>query len=305
MKKIITQSKITRVPVTPEDFLRLLDIDETQLRKCLRLLPLLYKNILITKEDGGKRSISVPKDNLKIIQRAILDKFFSKIRLPICVYGFSKGRSIIENAKYHANSDYLLNLDIKNFFPSVHFEKVKQIYKDIGYDTIMSEILCKLTTYQYKLPQGAPTSPFLASFALNNLDFRLVNLAKKNYISYTRYFDDLCFSGSKRIMILEKDIVKIITQEGYKLKKAKRQLFSKSETKEINGISISDGKLFLKNTPDLQLYITELKQYGLSRSRSDNPEKERLSLLGKIMFLKKIDAEKADILKNEFDNIKW
>ena len=305
MKKIITKGKIKNIVVTTEALLGLLNIPSDVVKKFLRLGPILYKDVLISKKAGKFRPISIPRNDLKSVQKAIVDKMFSRIKLPFCVYGFSKSKTIIENAKYHAESDFLLNLDIKNFFPSVHFEKIKQMYKDIGCEDALSEILCKLTTYKYSLPQGAPTSPFLASLALNNLDNRLMKLAKKNYISYTRYFDDMSFSGSKRVEKLEQDIVQIILEEGYKINQ-KRQLFVKGQIKEVNGISIElNGRLFLKNTNDLCSYANDLKEFGFSKLKSNNPEKERLSLLGKINFLKQVDLAKGKDLKVIFDSIKW
>ena len=305
MKKIITKGKTERFALTAGEFLHLVDMNELTFRKCLRLVPLSYKNITIPKKNGGQRIISVPKDDLKRIQRVILDKIFSKIKLPACAYGFSKGKTIIENANYHAKSESLLNLDIQNFFPSVHFEKVKQIFRDMGFDETISDILCQLTTFEHKLPQGAPTSPFIASFALNNLDYRLLDLARKNYISYSRYFDDLCFSGGKRVAVLEKDISKIISQEGYKVKRKKRQYFTKGETKEVNGISIANGKLFLKNTDVLFLYLNELKDFGLRKLRSDNPGKEYASLVGKVSFLKAIDSRNGELAEEILKSIHW
>ena len=304
MKKIVTHSKIKKDIPSLDCLASILGIDRVIFNKILRTTPRLYTQITLLKKDGSPRPINAPKKNLKSIQRSILDKIFSDIELQPCVYGLSKNHSIIENAKYHSKSDYLLNLDIKSFFPNVHFEKVKQIYRDIGIDEISSE-MCMLTTLNFELPQGAPSSPFIASLALTNLDYRLANLAESNHLLYTRYFDDICFSGSKRIKEIEKSIIKIINQEGYQVKKEKRQLFEKGFAKEINGILITDGKLSLKNTGDLFEYLEELNYGGLTRLKSDNPEKERLSLKGKISFLNQVDkilGKKAEIA---FNAIRW
>ncbi|MDD4902821.1 MAG: reverse transcriptase family protein [Patescibacteria group bacterium] len=304
MKKIITHRKINKDISTLDQLVSILEIDKIIFSKILRTAPLLYKQIALSKKDGSYRNINAPRPDLKLIQRLILDKVFSGIKLPPCVYGLSKNRSIIENAKYHSRSDYLLNLDIKNFFPSVHFEKVKQIFQDIGLGKISSD-LCKLTTLNYELPQGTPTSPFLASLALNNLDYRLTKLAESNHLLYTRYFDDICFSGDRRIKALEESIKGIIKEEGYRVKTSKRQLFEKGAVKEINGILITEGKLSLKSTADLFAYLNELKSEGLSQLKSDNPEKECHSLRGKISFLKQIDRKMASRMENVFCLIKW
>ena len=305
MKKIITHQNLCKEIKTVDDFCRIISVEKSFLQKHIRICPLLYIDIPLKKKDGTPRPIRAPKDKLKTIQRSILKNILSDIKLPPCCYGFSKNKSIIENAKIHSKNDFLLNLDIQDFFPSVHYEKVKQIFLDTGLNEEISDIICGLTTYEYRLPQGAPTSPFLASFALSNLDYRLVQLAKNNYLTYTRYFDDISFSGNKRVVALEKDIMKIIKEEGYKVKMSKRKLFKKGEDKEVNGILIVDKKLSLENTEELFNYVSDINKYGLSKLRNDNFEKEKQSLMGKIAFLKQVDHKKGNDVEKIFTCIKW
>lgn len=305
MKKIITHQNLCKDIKTVDDFCHIISVEKSFLQKHIRLCPLLYIDIPLKKKDGTPRPIRAPRDKLKTIQRAILKNIFSDIKLPPCCYGFLKNKSIIENAKVHSKNDFLLNLDVQDFFPSVHYKKVQQIFLDIGLNDEISGILCSLTTYEYRLPQGAPTSPFLASFALSNLDYRLMQLAKSNYLTYTRYFDDISFSGNKRIIVLEKYILRIIKEEGYKVKMSKRKLFEKGQEKEVNGILIINKKLSLKNTGELFDYITDISKYGLSKLKTDNPEKERRSIRGKIAFLKQVDQEKSNKIEAVFASILW
>lgn len=305
MKKIITHQNICKDIKTIDDFCRILSVEKPFLQKHLRLCPLFYIDIPLKKKDGTPRPIRAPKGQLKIIQRAILKNILSDIKLPPCCYGFSKKKSIIENAKVHSKNDFLLNLDIQDFFPSVHYTKVQQIFSDIGLNNEISNILCGLTTYEYRLPQGAPTSPFLASFALSNLDYRLMKLVESNHLTYTRYFDDVSFSGNKRVVALEKDILRIIKEEGYKVKMSKRKLFEKGEEKEVNGILIINKKLAVRNTEELFDYVSDISKYGLSKLRSDNPEKEKQSLKGKIAFLRQVEPEQANKIEAVFASIKW
>lgn len=305
MKKIITHQNICKDIKTIDDFCRILSVEKSFLQKHIRLCPLLYIEIPLKKKDGTPRPIRAPKDKLKTIQRAILKNILSDIKLPPCCYGFSKKKSIIENAKVHSKNDFLLNLDIQDFFPSVHYTKVQQIFSDIGLNNEISNILCGLTTYEYRLPQGAPTSPFLASLALSNLDYRLMKLAESNHITYTRYFDDVSFSGNNRVMALEKTIMQIIKQEGYKVKTSKRKLFEKGREKEVNGILIINKKLAVRNTEELFDYVSDISKYGLSKLRSDNPEKEKQSLKGKIAFLRQVEPEQANKIEAVFASILW
>ena len=305
MKETIIRKDPLESIKTIDDFCRLISVEKLFLQKQARLCPLSYIEIPFEKKDGTPRPIRAPKKKLKLIQRAILDNILSDIKLPPCCYGFSKNKSIIENAKIHLKGNYLLNLDIRNFFPSVHYTKIQKIFLDIGLNQRLADILCNLTTYEYRLPQGAPTSPFLASVALSNLDYRLTKLAKSNYLTYTRYFDDITFSGSKRVILLERDIIQIIKEEGYIISILKRKIFTKGEIKEVNGILLKNGKLSLKNTDELLSYVEDISKYGLSRLKTDNPEKERQSIIGKIAFLKQINPGKSYKAESLFSSIKW
>ncbi len=304
MKKIIIHNNIKKSLASEEELFTALKANRQTFNQCLREAPLLYFPIKIPKKNGGFRDINMPSQELKLIQRKILDNILLDIKLPSCVYGLSKNKTALDNAKYHSKSDYLLSLDLENFFPSVHFKRIKEIFRNIGLENV-SETLCKLTTLNHELPQGAPTSPILANLSLDNLDYRLTKLAESNYLIYSRYFDDICFSGSKRIIGIEKSIHKIITEEGYQTKSSKRMLFVKNDEKEINGILIKDGKLSLKNTTELLNYLKEINEYGFGKLQSDNPTKERLSIMGKIAYLKKVAPEQSLVMEEIFNSIDW
>ena len=109
----------------------------------------------------------------------------------------------------------------------------------------------------------------------------------------------------KRVKVIEKDILRIIVEEGYKTKTSKRALYEKRDTKEINGICALRGKLFLKNTDEILNYINDLATHGLERLQTANPIKECQSLKGKIAFLKQVDPRQGDELEKVFMKIKW
>lgn len=264
-----------------------------------------YRKILRMKKDDGVRTIYAPSDELKNVQRCILDKILIYEKLPDCVYGIGKDKGIIENAQKHVQGAYLLNLDIQNFFPSVHWKRVEQIYKEIGCADEVGRTLCRFSTLNHGLPQGAPTSPYLANLALHNLDYRLYSLCKKNRLTYTRYFDDISVSGNIRVKTLEKTFIQIISEEGYKTKPSKRKLFGPEQNKEITGILISDGRLSIVKEGEIRKYIIALKQNGFGALASDNIEKEKRSLLGKIMFLKQVNPAQATTMEKLFQEIEW
>ncbi len=304
MKKITHKTS----PVTlnnVSDLAAFLDLKEGDLIKVIARVPDSYKEIELEKKDGGIRKISAPKHGLKIIQRKILDKYFSKIGLHPCAYGFGQGKSIIDNAQKHTKGRYLLTFDIRNFFPSVHYRKVQQIYSDLGCSEETSCLLCKLTTLNYSLPQGAPTSPYVASLALENMDNRISLLARRNRTIYTRYFDDITLSAHNEIRI-EPTIIKIIFSEGYKVKRSKIFRFNPRQTKKVTGVLIKpDGSLDIEAREELFGYLNDLKKFGPLKSKSAMLEKEMLSIKGKIAFLMSVNKKRGQNLKKLYSQIKW
>lgn len=269
-------------------------------------IPYYYNKVKIPKKDGGERILFVPDESLKEIQGLILKEMLEKIKLPECVFGGVKNKSIIENALRHSKNKYLINIDIKNFFPSVHHTLVNKLFLDLGSDKCIVDILTKLTTFNYCLPQGAPTSPYLANLVLNNLDYRLYNFSKKFGVTYTRYFDDLSLSGDSKVIDLKNDFIKIVIEEGYKIKIEKIKEFKHGQTKEITGILINKtGELSLKKRDDLEKYLRNIHEQGIRALSSDNIKKEELSASSKINFINKINKKDGCHLEKLFNKIDW
>lgn len=268
-----------------------------------------YSPILLLKKDKiSYRTISAPNKDLKVIQRKILDLIISKTKLPSYVYGHGSLKSIVQNATSHANNDCLLNVDIKKFFPSVHYKKVHKLFCELGFSEEQAFLLTKLTTYKKCLPQGAPTSPYLASLILNNLDNRINKLCKKNRLTYTRYFDDISISGTERAFKVLKTISEIVKSEGYKLHEVgdKISMYKSGDEKLITGITISpDKKLSVGGVDELLRYISELAKEGLNHLKTDNIEKEKQVLYGKVAFIQQVDLELGIKLRTLLDSVKW
>jgi retron-type reverse transcriptase len=209
-----------------------------------------YKEKEIQKKKGGTRKIMPPNFNLKKIQRKILDEILCKIPQLECVYGLSKNKGIVDNAKLHKNnfSKQLLNLDIENFFPSISNKEVYKIFNKIGFNKENSLILTKLCTIDKALPQGAPTSPYLASMVCSRLDKKIFNYCKNRDFVYTRYFDDISISGKNILPKHEDYFIEIIQSHGFNSNQKKREFFDYDKDKVINnvlitrlGLSVSDS----------------------------------------------------------------
>jgi RNA-directed DNA polymerase len=292
--------------LTPNELARLLKVIEKELLEISLRSGDLYDQIPLKKKDGGVRIINAPVSELKLLQRSVLYNYLDKIKLLPCAYGCGSGKSIIENARAHIKNKNMVSFDIKDFFPSIHYKKILQLYVNTGCSEEVAEILCKITTLDYSLPQGAPTSPYLSNLVLNNLDKRIMFLAKSNRCTYTRYFDDIAISGSERVHNIQNTIKSIIETEGYKIKKSKSFTYNKDEDKKITGIIIrKDGTLDIDGKEKLMDYLKELKKFGISYLKSSVPEKEKQSLGGKIAFISSVNKKYGKSLQGIFNTIDW
>jgi RNA-directed DNA polymerase len=214
-----------------------------------------YRSFTIPKRSGGIRKIDTPRPILLHIQRWILDEILSKSTVSEQAHGFIEGRSIVTNSRAHLGCRELLKMDIKDFFPSVSISTVNHIFSNMGYPPSLCKSLSRLVTLGYSLPQGAPTSPALSNIACLDLDSSLNSLALEHGLTYTRYADDLSFSGGSIPSNMTSLVETVVSKAGL-LINSKKTIFSPAgHRKIITGISISSGELKLPRP-----YIRKLRQ---------------------------------------------
>ena len=226
-----------------ESLSRILDLDSCLLNQVYGQwgrIDTLYKSFEIKKKSGGIRKIEAPSSFLKMIQRKVKDNILYKQNLNDATHGFVPKRSIFTNAKVHVGANIVINLDLKDFFPTISANRVFGVFKKIGFNDFEASFLTRITTCNNKLPQGAPTSPVIANLVAQNLDKRLKGLCKKYSASYTRYADDLTFSGDYSIKKLLPIIRKIIKEESFEIAKEKTCLFRKGRRQEVTGLTVND-----------------------------------------------------------------
>jgi hypothetical protein len=204
---------------------------------------LFYRSFEIPKRRGGFRKVSAPYPLLGAIQKSL-----HKVLLPLTevspeAFAYITGRNAIQHAQRHLGHAELLTLDIKDFFPSIKRQRVHQVLLDAGADADFAHIASLLVTLQGALPQGAATSPLLSNLVFVKSDHRLRSLAASLGLVYTRYADDLAFSGSHIPRNLPKTISQILREGGFELDDRKTTLKLSSARKIITGVSISSGKL--------------------------------------------------------------
>lgn len=226
-----------------------------------------YVNFEIPKKTGGKRTITAPDKFLKKVQRRInllLTLFFEP---KSAAHGFLEDRSIVTNAKIHVDKKYVLNVDLKDFFPSIHFGRIKavlqlpifglkeikldgtsdlkfniDVFEKFGLKPEFAQIVSNFCCYESKLPQGAPTSPIITNIVSQRLDYKLVKLAKEYHCFYTRYADDITFSCDKNRFKEEflNKLDEAIKSEGFLINEKKSRIQKKAVRQEVTGITVNE-----------------------------------------------------------------
>ena len=267
----------------------------------------MYKEIRLIRSDGRERIINAPRGHLKEIQRSILDHILSKEPIPDCAYGFGPGRTIVEYVAQHAKNSHVLVTDIKDFFPSVHFTRVNKIFVQMGASDLIAHSLTNLTTLHHALPQGAPTSPYLSTLSLRVFDARMVALCAENRQTYSRYFDDVAVSGTKRCFEMLEAISDIAKSEGHEIytKPPKLRMFGPEDEKVMTGLIVRNGKIVAPQTEELRTYTQQLLTMGLAALQSSNVEKEKQILSGKIAFVQQVEPSAGKLLRTAFNKIDW
>jgi retron-type reverse transcriptase len=221
-----------------------------------------YFTFSIPKSTVGFRIINAPDKRLKLLQQKLTDLLYdcyaiirkSNKTTLILSYGFQKNLSIFNNANKHKNKRYVFNIDLKNFFPSINFGRIRGYFiKDNNFRlnekiaTLIAQIVC----YNNELPQGAPTSPIISNLLGQILDVRILKLVKKSGVTYSRYADDLTFSTNNKIFpraiafqdrdhwIIGNDLWKTIEKSGYKINETKTTMQYKLSRQMCVGLIVN------------------------------------------------------------------
>ena len=221
----------------------LLGVEVNRLEEILNNVSGHYQEFWMRKRSGGYRMISAPDKDLQAIQSTIYSRILSSVTIvhPAAV-GFRCGRSVVDNAAPHLGKRYVLKMDIHDFFGSIRSPRVRQTFKKIGYPENVSKVLGALCCLHRHLPQGAPTSPALSNIVGYAMDRKLAALAAEYGVTYTRYADDLTFSGDvfpKEQIIPQ--VKRIIRDEKFEPNHKKTHFMNQSSRKIITGVSVASG----------------------------------------------------------------
>ena len=221
----------------------LLGVEVNRLEEILNNVSGHYQEFWMRKRSRGYRMISAPDKDLQSIQTTINSRILSSVTMihPAAV-GFRSGHSVVDNASPHLGKRYILKMDIHDFFGSIRSPRVRQTFKKIGYPENVSKVLGALCCLHRHLPQGAPTSPALSNIVGYEMDRKLAALAAEYGLTYTRYADDLTFSGDvfpKEQIIPQ--VKRIIRDEKFEPNHKKTHFMNQSSRKIITGVSVASG----------------------------------------------------------------
>lgn len=219
-----------------------LNVGQETLKRILTDNAAYYDLFWVAKRSGGYRMISAPKKELKSIHHTIYHKILSEQQLHPAATGFRPNMSIVANARLHLGHRQLLKTDIHDFFGSIRKRYVTRAFKGMGYEPDVAKVLAALCCKSGGLPQGAPTSPALSNLVAAEMDRKLTALSESEGLTYTRYADDMVFSGD--VLPFDKllpRIKEIVADEKLTLNNKKTSFLDESSRKIITGVSISSG----------------------------------------------------------------
>jgi retron-type reverse transcriptase len=277
-----------------------------------------YHRYGIPKKTGGIRAISAPKPALASAQRWVFDHVLARVEAEPDAHGFVPGRSIVSNAAPHVNKAVVVNLDLKDFFPTLTFARVKGLFAAFGYSEAVATCLALLCTEPPRVavdldgralsvavgarvvPQGACTSPAITNLACRRLDRRLAGIARKYGFAYTRYADDLTFSREQGDGVggLLRAVRAIVADEGFVEHPKKTHVMRRGRRQEVTGVtvnekmSVSRAELRL-----LRAVLHNAARFGLASQNREGHPHFAAYLRGRVAFVTMVDPSKKEELE--------
>lgn len=276
-----------------------------------------YQRFHLPKKSGGLRLISAPMPRLKELQSWVLRSILEPVPLHAAACGFRRGLSIVDNARPHVGAEIVVNIDLKDFFPTLTYPRVKGAFRKLGYSGQVATLLALLTTEpemvevaldgqrywmaqgERHLPQGAPSSPALTNIICRGLDAALHGRAEVLGWQYSRYADDMTFSASgeeARALVgtLLTTVTKIVGDHGFTIHPDKTKVLRKNSRQEVTGIVVNE-KLSLdrKTMRRFRAVMFQVEKDGPAGKRWGQAEDVLAGLAGYAHFIHMVDPERA------------
>jgi RNA-directed DNA polymerase len=283
-----------------------------------------YVHFTVPKRSGGTRILSAPHKKLAAAQQWLLHNILNKLAVEPPSHGFVQGRSIVTNATPHVGKAVIVNMDLEGFFPSIGWRRVRSVFQRLGYSPCLATIMALLCTecprdeVEYAgnkyyvatgprgLPQGACTSPALSNQVARRLDKRLGGLARKLALTYTRYADDLSFSGgddlNEKVGYLMARVRHISEEEGFLVNEKKSRVLRRNTAQRVTGLVVNDKPTIKREElRQLRAILHRAKTEGLDAQNRDGRPNYREWLKGKIAYVKMVRPDLGVKMLAEFE----
>lgn len=244
-----------------------------------------YRSFRIRKGKGS-RLIHAPRVSLKVVQRWMGFHIAKSIAWPDCVTGFVEGRSHLTAARVHAGARWVYSVDIENFFPSISRYRVRHVFEALGYGSYAADLGAALACVNGGLAQGSPASPVLANLALASLDEQISAVCERGGIRYTRYADDLVFSGVGEAAGAEfrSQIKDIVRADGWRLAEAKEYFAEAPKRLKVHGLLVD------REVPRLTRgYRNKLRAYRHMLAKPELPEVDGQRMRGHVTYADSVE----------------
>jgi len=288
-----------------------------------------YHYRILSKRDGNVRLIEAPKPRLKKLQRQILSGILDHIPPHPAAHGFLKGRSIRTFTAPHVGQRVVLRMDLSNFFPTFSAARIQTLFRTVAYPESVADLLGGVCTSAAPrdmwtglthdarslysgphLPQGAPTSPALANLCSYRVDCRLAGLAESVGARYTRYADDLAFSGGeefdKRVERFSTHVAAILLEEGFAVNHRKTRIMRRGVRQHLAGIVVNEHMNVRRRDFDLlKATLANCVRLGPESQNRRGHAGFRAHLEGRLGFVESINPAKGKRLRAVFERIQW
>jgi len=283
----------------------------------------------VEKRSGGLRLIEIPKERLRAMQGQILRQLLSRVPLHEAAHGFRKARSALTHASIHTHQAVVIRMDLQDFFASIPAARIQALFGKLGYASGVAALLARLCTNRVPrdvlrhadrkstnqlagrhLPQGAPSSPALANLCAFRLDMRLAALAQSMGARYSRYADDLTFSGDVALAQVFRrfhiQVTAIAHEEGFRVNTRKTRLMSAGTRQSVTGIVVNRGMNVARADHDLlKAVLTNCVRHGPVSQNREGRQDFRAHLAGRIAHLRSINPVRGQRLQALFERIAW
>ncbi len=270
-----------------------------------------YHTVYITKSYEKKREINSPMPDLKYYQKSICINILAGIPVSEYAAAYKKGASIKNATAVHIDKPMILKLDIKNFFGSILYKNVQEMFLKQGYDYFMATTLATLCCYKGRLPQGTPTSPAISNIVMREFDDQVSHFCNARNIAYTRYSDDMTFSGSFDSNEVIEFVKNKLNKSGFQLNNKKTKLIKQGQRQTVTGVVVNEKQQLPKGyRKQIRQEIHYCQKYSVKshilhtnltayiRPNGDVYYKEYLlNLYGRINYALQINPTDEEMLK--------